>query len=179
MDDINQIIQAGYAYTKYVMPGPTTTAVSAAATLTHTAYDSGWFQLVYAQTRIPFHGNYLKIIVPGPLTATGATGSCTLVFAVTFSDDGSSAIANLTRTARALTFTTASSVTTGTNTTASGATTWTGCEAYFRLPETRHPYLKVTGTTALTTITGMDYGKVHLALGTRPNTEGTNIVDLG
>lgn len=172
------IIRPGYAYNQIVWPGPTVTAVAAAAALTHAAYDSGYF-LLKQKAGIPFNGMYLVVSIPGPLSSTGATGSCTLTFTVTFSNDGST-VAGYSHVLAPINFTFASSVGTITNTNGQGVATGTGgTTAYWRLPETRHAYIRVQAATALTTITGANYGLVNIAVQDEVDTEANNAIDLG
>lgn len=182
MQDIKTIIRAGYDYSKLTWPGPTVSTTTAAANLTNTAYDSGYIANAVA-SRIPYGGIFIAIDMPGPYSSTGATGSSVLVFTITFSDDGSTAVGGtspVSHLTRGITLTYASSVGSVTNTNSYGVALGTGGAVFFyRLPETRHPFVRIQGATTLTTITGCDYGKVTIAYQDWADTEASNSADLG
>lgn len=175
--DVKTIIRAGYAYNAIVWPGPTISAIAAAAALTQAAYDSGYIQLKNTN-KLPFRGMALEINTAGPYSSTGASGSCTLIFTVTFSADGSTALGD-SHVSQALNFTFAATVGTVTNLNATGlAAGLTNLLAYQKLPELRTPpsgtlYIRVQAATALTTVTGANYGVVGIALVGLPDSESS------
>lgn len=180
MQDIKTIIRAGYDYNKLTWPGPVVSTVTAAANLTHAAYDSGYIQLVNV-TRIPYGGIFVAIEMPGPYSGAGGggTGTASLVFTVTESTDGVSA-SGASHTMGAIAVTVTATVGTITNTNPYGQALGTGGAIFFwRMPETRKAYIRIQGATTLGTITSADYGKVTIAFQDEIDTESALVSDLG
>jgi hypothetical protein len=181
MDDALLILRAGYAHTKATHPGPTLATVSAAAAATNTGADTGFVQLKNVD-KIPYRGMALKLTFPDAITATGAgTTGTTLSFTVTFSDDGTNAVAGLSTVSRPISLTFASGALTAAavgskNISSPNA----GFLAYLRLPEVRHKYIKVAWATSLGgSITATNYGKLGISIVPAPDSEPSNSYDIG
>lgn len=176
------IIRAGYAYNQIVWPGPTITAVAAAAALTNAAYDSGNSPYIALKQKpgIPFNGMFLVMNIPGPISSTGATGTATLTPTVTFADLVNGPAVGYSHVLAPINLTFAASVGTITNTNSQGVATGTaGTTAFWRLPETRHGFIRVQLATNMVTITGVNYGVVGIAVQDDVDTEANNSIDLG
>lgn len=176
--EVGTILRAGYPYNAIVWPGPTLVPATVTALTNTPDYDSGYV-LLKNTSRIPYMGAFLAINLPGPISSTGATGSSTMTATITGSNDGVAA-AGGSHVAATINVSYTASVGTVTNTNAQGVATGVlGTMFYFRLPEIRHPYIRVVLHTVLTTITACNYGNVGVAVQDDVDTEANNYVDLG
>lgn len=179
------IRNGGNAFNQVVWPGPTLVAVPQAAALTQAAYDSGaapYFQLKM-KPGIPFNGMFLVMNFPGPVSSSGsATGTTSAIPTVTFADAANGPAVGYSHTLAPITFTYTANVGSCTNLNGQGvATGLNGTTFFWRLPETRHGYIRVqiAATTFTGGITGCSYGPVGIAVQDDVDTEAFNSVDLG
>lgn len=166
MDNVYLIFNKGYAFTQYSHPGPTISSQTVDADITNTAYDSGFKPLKFSN-EIPHRGLAVAVSFPTNPTSTGATGTASLQITVLYSDDGTNPVSGLSVKPQPIVFTFASSTAPGQK------------QYFFRLPRTKHKWMKVQIATTLTTITGADYGPVNIALVNLPDTEASNMIDIG
>jgi hypothetical protein len=179
------IIRPGYAYNAITWPGPTYTVVAAAGALTQAAYDSGtapYFGLKQ-KPGIPFNGMFLVISIPGPVSCSGAAaGTTSAIPSVTFADASVGPAVGYTHTLAPITFTYVANVGTCTNLNGQGVAIGAGgATLFWRLPETRHAFIRVqiAATTFTGGITGCNYGLVNIAIQDDVDTEANNHGDLG
>lgn len=182
MQDAKLILRASVAFNQIVWPGPTIVAVAAAAALTNAAYDSGtapYFALPNSN-RIPFAGMFMAVHVAGPITSTGAAGTSSTIPTVTFADVSTGPAVGYTHILAPFTVTYVGSVGSITNLNSAGLVVGgSNATLFWRLPETRHGFIRVQLATTLGTITGCSFGPVGIAFQFEVDTEGTNVIDLG
>ena len=162
MIDPNLVFRTGDAIVKYDDKNAATT-LAAAGGMTNTTFVSSWVDLGASLKQIPLDGLAALITLPlNPITSTGATGSCTFIAKVDFSDDQSTVLSTVN--SQTLTFTFASSASSAFTFSKDGTATTTAnltATLKLNLPYTIHRYARLTITTAMTTVTGVAYGNVN------------------